>query len=184
MSHGVTSLAISRELSDLSGWGTAPGGGLSAEAAYLPSPQGGFKEFAAPTNLLRDEFDPDTMVPAFGIVYLTCFYMDWAPFRYYPDARTFHLKITPQAGPAILWYGWVTAAAFVSDTRSASVVGGDTTADPWAASTTSCARRSSPGPHRTTEIRRCRSRSCAAIAANRDGGHRLFGHAAPGLSSA
>jgi len=50
----------------------------------------------------------------FGIVYLTCFYMDWAPFRYYPDARTFHLKITPQDGPAILWYGWVSAAAVVS----------------------------------------------------------------------
>ena len=50
----------------------------------------------------------------FGIVYLTCFYMDWAPFRYYPDARTFHLRITPQDGPAILWYGWVAAAAAVS----------------------------------------------------------------------
>ena len=50
----------------------------------------------------------------FGIVYLTCFYMDWSPFRYYPDARTFHLKITPQDGPAILWYGWVTAAGAVS----------------------------------------------------------------------
>ena len=50
----------------------------------------------------------------FGIVYLTCFYMDWAPFRYYPDPRRFHLKITPQDGPAILWYGWVTAAAVVS----------------------------------------------------------------------
>ena len=50
----------------------------------------------------------------FGIVYLTCFYMDWAPFRYYPDTRRFHLEITPQDGPAILWYGWVTAAAVVS----------------------------------------------------------------------
>jgi len=47
----------------------------------------------------------------FGIVYLAAFYMDYAPFRYYPDARTFHLKITPQDGPAILWYGWVVAAA-------------------------------------------------------------------------
>ena len=50
----------------------------------------------------------------FGIVYLTCFYMDWAPFRYYPDPRRFHLRITPQDGPAILWYGWVAAAAVVS----------------------------------------------------------------------
>lgn len=50
----------------------------------------------------------------FGIVYLTCFYMDWAPFRYYPDRRSFHIQVTPQDGPAILWYGWVTAAAVVS----------------------------------------------------------------------
>ena len=50
----------------------------------------------------------------FGIVYITCFYMDWSPFRYYPDARTFHLKHHPQDGPAILWYGWIAAAAAVS----------------------------------------------------------------------
>jgi len=50
----------------------------------------------------------------FGIVYLTCFYMDWAPFRYYPDAGSFHLRPHPEAGPAILWYGWVAAAAMVS----------------------------------------------------------------------
>lgn len=50
----------------------------------------------------------------FGIVYLTCFYMDWAPFRYYPDPRRFHITATPQDGPAILWYGWVAAAAVVS----------------------------------------------------------------------
>ena len=57
----------------------------------------------------------------FGIVYLTCFYMDWAPFRYYPDARRFHLKATPSDGPAILWYGWVTAAAAVSAAVAAIV---------------------------------------------------------------
>ena len=57
----------------------------------------------------------------FGIVYLTCFYMDWAPFRYYPDPRVFHLKATPQDGPAILWYGWVTAAAVVSAALAALV---------------------------------------------------------------
>jgi hypothetical protein len=50
----------------------------------------------------------------FGIVYLTCFYMDWAPFRYYPDTNAFHLTVHREAGPAILWYGWVTAAALVS----------------------------------------------------------------------
>jgi hypothetical protein len=50
----------------------------------------------------------------FGIVYITCFFMDWSPFRYYPDPRTFHLRASPQDGPAILWYGWVAAAAVVS----------------------------------------------------------------------
>ena len=57
----------------------------------------------------------------FGIVYLACFYMDWAPFRYYPDTRRFHLQITPQDGPAILWYGWVAAAAVVSAAVAAVV---------------------------------------------------------------
>jgi len=46
----------------------------------------------------------------FGILYLAAFYMDWSPFRYYPDTRKFHLQITTQDGPAILWYGWVAAA--------------------------------------------------------------------------
>ena len=50
----------------------------------------------------------------FGIVYLTCFYMDWAPFRYYPDRAHFPYATHPQDGPAILWYGWVAAAAVVS----------------------------------------------------------------------
>jgi len=57
----------------------------------------------------------------FSIVYLTCFYMDWAPFRYYPETRRFHLRMTPQDGPAILWYGWVAAAAVVSAAIAASV---------------------------------------------------------------
>ena len=57
----------------------------------------------------------------FGIVYLTCFYMDWAPFRYYPDVRRFHLRMTPQDGPAILWYGWLAAAAVVSAAIAVSV---------------------------------------------------------------
>ena len=50
----------------------------------------------------------------FGIVYLACFYMDWAPFRYYPDASRFYLTPHREAGPAILWYGWLVAAAVVS----------------------------------------------------------------------
>jgi hypothetical protein len=50
----------------------------------------------------------------FGIVYLTAFYLDWAPFRYYPETRAFHLTAMPQDGPAILWYGWMASAAVVS----------------------------------------------------------------------
>ena len=50
----------------------------------------------------------------FGVVYITCFYMDWSPFRYYPDKGTIHLRPYPPDGPAILWYGWVAAAAVVS----------------------------------------------------------------------
>jgi hypothetical protein len=50
----------------------------------------------------------------FGVVYFACFYADWAPFRYYPDASAFHLTRHPEAGPAILWYGWVATAALVS----------------------------------------------------------------------
>src|SRR5207248_9182857 len=57
----------------------------------------------------------------YGIVYLTFFYMDWAPFRYYPDARSFHIGRHPEAGPAILWYGWVVAAAVVSGAVAAVV---------------------------------------------------------------
>jgi hypothetical protein len=57
----------------------------------------------------------------FGIVYLAAFYMDWAPFRYYPDTRAFHLTATPKDGPAILWYGWVAAAAVVSAVIAALV---------------------------------------------------------------
>jgi hypothetical protein len=57
----------------------------------------------------------------FGIVYLAGFYLDWALFRYYPDARTFHLKATPQDGPAILWYGWIAAAALISAAVAAIV---------------------------------------------------------------
>jgi hypothetical protein len=50
----------------------------------------------------------------FAIAYLTAFYLDWAPFRYYPDTRAFHLTPMPKDGPAILWYGWLASAAVVS----------------------------------------------------------------------
>ncbi len=50
----------------------------------------------------------------FGLVYLVVFYMEWAIFRYYPETQTFYLKNHPDNGPAILWYGWLAAAAIVS----------------------------------------------------------------------
>jgi hypothetical protein len=50
----------------------------------------------------------------FGLVYIGCFYMDWSPLRYYPDKGTYHVHAHPGDGPAILWYGWLGAAAAVS----------------------------------------------------------------------
>ena len=61
---------------------------------------------------------------------------------------------------------------------TANFYDGDGTAgDPFGATTASPSDRS-PGPHRTTDISPCRSRSATATAANRLGGQRLFGHAA------
>jgi hypothetical protein len=51
----------------------------------------------------------------FGIVYIACFYYDWALFRYYPITHQFtYARQPPSAGPAILWYGWLGAAAVFS----------------------------------------------------------------------
>lgn len=50
----------------------------------------------------------------FGVAYSTCFYMEWALFRYYPETNAFYWKMHPQDGPAILWYGWVASALLVS----------------------------------------------------------------------
>ena len=47
----------------------------------------------------------------FGILYTICFYVDIALFRYYPETHEFHWQMTPDAGPAILWYGWLAVAA-------------------------------------------------------------------------
>jgi hypothetical protein len=66
-----------------------------------------------PSTSVRSPWIPIFSI-LFGVVYLTCFYMDWAPFRYYPDAGVFYLKQHTEAGPAILWYGWVAAATAVS----------------------------------------------------------------------
>ena len=50
----------------------------------------------------------------FGVAYTVCFYVDIALFRYYPEVREFHWQLTPDVGPAILWYGWLAVAALVS----------------------------------------------------------------------
>jgi hypothetical protein len=50
----------------------------------------------------------------FGAIYIVCFYVDISLFRYYPEVGTFHWKMTADAGPAILWYGWIAVAALAS----------------------------------------------------------------------
>ena len=50
----------------------------------------------------------------FGALYVVCFYVDIALFRYYPEVGEFHWQMTPDAGPAILWYGWLAVAALAS----------------------------------------------------------------------
>ena len=51
----------------------------------------------------------------FGIVYTVCFYNNWALFRYYPAYSQFSMTaLGPEAGPAILWYGWLAYALIVS----------------------------------------------------------------------
>jgi hypothetical protein len=51
----------------------------------------------------------------FGIVYIACFYYDWGLFKYYPITGEFsYVRLPPSSGPAILWYGWLGAAAVLS----------------------------------------------------------------------
>jgi hypothetical protein len=58
----------------------------------------------------------------FGIVYFLAFYFSWSPFLYYPEQGAFHIgPQLPAAGPPILWYGWVAAAALASAVVAAIV---------------------------------------------------------------
>jgi hypothetical protein len=50
----------------------------------------------------------------FGAFYIICFYVDISLFRYYPEVGVFHWAMTADAGPAILWYGWIAVAALAS----------------------------------------------------------------------
>jgi hypothetical protein len=58
----------------------------------------------------------------FGAFYTAFFVYAWSPFRYYPILSKFSVEVQgPEAGPAILWYGWV-ASAFVASAATALVV--------------------------------------------------------------
>ena len=61
----------------------------------------------------------------FGIVYITAFYYNVSVLMYYPALSRFSLTVLPfqDAGPAILWYGWVGVAAIVSGVVAAIVPG-------------------------------------------------------------
>ena len=50
----------------------------------------------------------------FGFVYIVCFYVDLAVFRYYPETNHFYWTMHTADGPAILWYGWLTTALLVT----------------------------------------------------------------------
>jgi hypothetical protein len=52
----------------------------------------------------------------FGIMYVVCFYFNLSLFIYYPAYSRFSLTALPfeEAGPAILWYGWILNAAIFS----------------------------------------------------------------------
>lgn len=50
----------------------------------------------------------------FGLFYVVAFYFDLALFRYYPEARQFHLMRTDGIGVVILWYGWIVTAGLAS----------------------------------------------------------------------
>ena len=57
---------------------------------------------------------PKIFTLVFGVTYTVCFYVDIALFRYYPETGEFHWRMTADAGPPILWYGWLAVASLVS----------------------------------------------------------------------
>jgi hypothetical protein len=57
---------------------------------------------------------PKIFTLLFGPLYVICFYVDIALFRYYPETAEFHWRMTEGVGPAILWYGWLAVAALAS----------------------------------------------------------------------
>ena len=58
----------------------------------------------------------------FGVLYLGCFFYAVAPVRYYPLLGRFHLNAQPEdAGPPILWYGWLLTAVVASAVLSVLV---------------------------------------------------------------
>jgi hypothetical protein len=60
-------------------------------------------------------------IPVFSVVFLIVYavtmYFNLAPFSYYPQVGQFAAgvaKPTPELGPAMYWYGWLTVALVVS----------------------------------------------------------------------
>ena len=51
----------------------------------------------------------------FGLVYMICFYFNWGLFRFYPAYTQFSFDpLGPEAGPVIMWYGWMGNAFIVA----------------------------------------------------------------------
>jgi len=47
-----------------------------------------------------------------SVVYTLAYYFDWSLFRYYLDDNSIHFDAQgAEAGPPILWYGWLATAA-------------------------------------------------------------------------
>lgn len=58
----------------------------------------------------------------FGVFYTAAFFALWSPFRYYPMLNRFFLDAQgPEAGPPILWYGWI-STAFVASAVVALII--------------------------------------------------------------
>lgn len=58
----------------------------------------------------------------FGVAYVVCFYFNWALFRFYPAYNQFSIRpLGPEAGPFILWYGWM-AWAFIFSAAMALII--------------------------------------------------------------
>jgi hypothetical protein len=98
-----------------------------------------------------------------------------------PNSATIGVPTAPAMCSGPVSPDTISAALRAMPTRSVIVVGGATSALAEEAATTADASACSPGPQSTTERRPASRVNIDASAPKRSGGHRLFGHAAPGL---